>query len=122
MRKGFTLTEVLISLLIISIIYLITLTGLSAANNQSSITTNNLRTAMILNYLTRNIQNLKMSVEAGQIEGLKDRVNQYFSSEFVYPRVSLIQQESSNQYYRRFKVVIETTPGKFSTFYVYQGY
>ncbi len=77
---------------------------------------------MILNYLTRNIQNLKISTQAGQIEELKNIANQYFSSEFTYPKISSIQQESYNQYYRKFKVVIESNHGKFSTYYVYQSY
>ncbi len=112
---------------IISIIFLVTMTGISVASSKSSISTSNLRMQTILNYISRNIQLLKLGTQPSQIINLKDSVNHYFQSKFTYPKIDNIVlsyefSQNNMTYFRKYKVTIEIAPGKKQDYYVYQGF
>ncbi|WP_157723331.1 type II secretion system protein [Pseudothermotoga thermarum] len=112
-----SLFEVLVGMLLIAIVALIVMTGVGSVLTSMSATDSIDRASMLQIYTARRLYLLK---RGSQITELANEINSSLSSQ--YPKIKQIEIESSNSFYRKFKVIIETKPGKEISFHVYQGF
>gem|GEM_PF-636452 len=123
LKRGFSLVETIVSLLLISIVFAVVSSGLSSILQSLSIISNQQRVVELENFIARYVymQGATVNFQIDK-DKIKDNINQAFykDSQVSYPKIVNIQSDSIGQYFVKYSFVIESIPGKFHTFYVYQ--
>ena len=117
MRQGFTLTETIVGLLLISILFMIIGTGISGVLNSLSSTRNLQKIVELETFISRYI-NIKGGIGSTPITA--SEINQIFNGGTnSYPRVSNATQTDIAGV-QKYTITIEYLQGKTRTFIVYR--
>jgi len=117
MRDGFTLTETIVGLLLISILFMIIGTGISGILKSLSSTRNLQKVVELETFVSRYI-NIKGGIGSTPITA--SEINQIFNGGTnSYPKVSSITQTDVASV-QKYEVTIEYLQGKTQTFIVYR--
>ncbi|MEJ5257076.1 MAG: hypothetical protein WHS64_02360 [Fervidobacterium sp.] len=125
-RDGFSLTEAVVSLLLISIVFMIIATGLSSAIQSLAVLQNFQKVTEFENFIARYVYVLGLSPQtsSGSVQSGID-INQinnafYKNNPIGYPRIVQINSITVGQLFVKHTFQIETAPGKAKSFTVYQ--
>ncbi|HOV54112.1 MAG TPA: prepilin-type N-terminal cleavage/methylation domain-containing protein [Fervidobacterium sp.] len=117
MRDGFTLTETIVGLLLISILFMIIGTGISGILNSLNSTRNLQKVVELETFISRYI-NIRGGIGSTQITA--SEINQLFNGgKDTYPKVSTVVQTDIAGV-QKYTVTIEYLQGKTQTFIVYR--
>ncbi|WP_448374569.1 type II secretion system protein [Fervidobacterium sp.] len=118
LKKGFSLVETIVSLLLISIVFAVVSSGLSSILQSLSIISNQQRVVELENFIARYVY---MQGTLGNVQIDKNMINQAFyqGSQVSYPNITNIQSNNVGQYFVKYSFTIESIPGKPHIFYVY---
>ncbi|MGC8821080.1 MAG: PulJ/GspJ family protein [Fervidobacterium sp.] len=116
LREGFTLTESVVAILLISIVFTVIAYGLSSAISSVVVLQNFQKVTELQNFIARWVY-----IQTDFTNVVSD-VNSAFygSSSNNYPRVSRVTASSVGTYFDKFVFTIEYAPGKFQVFTVYK--
>ena len=119
LKKGFSLVETIVSLLLISIVFSTIATGVGSILQSISILSNQQRKIELENFIARYVY---MQGTLGNVQIDISKINQAFykGSQVSYPRTTDVQSQSVGQYFIRHTFTIEMAPGRTERFYVYQ--
>ncbi|MFN6991156.1 MAG: type II secretion system protein J [Fervidobacterium sp.] len=121
LRKGFALTESIVAIFLISLIFMIITSGLSVVFNTVSSVQNMQRITELENFVARWV------ALQSDFSNLKNEINQVFyktTSPQDYPIVKSVSIQNVGNYFDKLTFQIEYLPNKFKIFvvYKYRGY
>lgn len=119
-KSGFSLTETLVSLLLIGIVIAVIGIGLSSVLQSVAMLSNQQRVVELENFIARYVY---MMGAQGSEHVDAETINRAFyqGSQVSYPKVKGITQTAVGQYFTKYTFTIEITPGKDEKpFFVYQ--
>ncbi|WP_434223433.1 hypothetical protein [Fervidobacterium gondwanense] len=125
-RDGFSLTEAVVSLLLISIVFMIIATGLSSAIQSLAVLQNFQKVTEFENFIARYVYVLGLSPQtsSGSVQSridINELNNSFYKGTTVgYPRTTQVTVFTVGQLFVKYKFQIETAPGKSKSFTVYQ--
>jgi prepilin-type N-terminal cleavage/methylation domain-containing protein len=118
LKRGFSLTEALVSLLLIGIVFAVIASGLSVVLQSISMLSNQQRVIELENFIARYVYMLGTQNAQVNIENINKAF--YQGSQLSYPKVTGVQTTTVGQYFTKYTFTIETSPSKFQPFIVYQ--
>lgn len=121
LREGFTLSESIVAIFLISLVFMIVTSGLSVIFNTVSSVQNMQKIIEFENFIARWV-----SLQS-DFSNLKNEINQAFyetTSPQNYPVIKNVSIQNINNYFDKLTFQIEYLPNKFKTFdvYKYRGY
>lgn len=121
LRKGFALTESIVAIFLISLVFMIITSGLSIVFNTVSSVQNMQKITELENFVARWV------ALQSDFSNLKNEINQVFyktTSAENYPVVKSVSIQNVGNYFDKLTFQIEYLPNKFKIFvvYKYRGY